>query len=72
MTQRILAVALEGDKDVVLVRQRARQISQLLGFPKQDQVRIATAVSEVARAACHGGCSARATEQASRMRPRAS
>ncbi|MBD8532510.1 MULTISPECIES: ATP-binding protein [unclassified Massilia] len=61
MSQRILTVALESDKDVVLVRQRARQVSRLLGFAKQDQVRIATAVSEVARAACHGGCSARAT-----------
>ncbi|WP_229445188.1 sensor histidine kinase [Massilia sp. Leaf139] len=60
MSQRILNVALEGDTDVVLVRQRARQVSKLLGFAKQDQVRIATAVSEVARAACHGGCNARA------------
>ncbi|MET0980773.1 MAG: sensor histidine kinase [Telluria sp.] len=61
MTQRILTVALEGDKDVVLVRQRARQVSALLGFAKQDQVRIATAVSEVARAAYQGGTGARAT-----------
>jgi signal transduction histidine kinase len=61
MSQRILAVALESDKDVVLVRQRARQVSKLLGFAKQDQVRIATAVSEVARAACHGDIKARAT-----------
>ncbi|MGX4642287.1 ATP-binding protein [Massilia sp. SYSU DXS3249] len=60
MTQRILTVALEGDKGVVLVRQRAREVSSLLGFAKQDQVRIATAVSEVARAACHGGAGARA------------
>jgi signal transduction histidine kinase len=60
MSQRILAVALESDKDVVLVRQRARQVSALLGFAKQDQVRIATAVSEVARAACHAGIGARA------------
>jgi len=60
VNQRILAVAIESDKDVVLVRQRARQVSMLLGFAKQDQVRIATAVSEVARAACHGGISARA------------
>jgi signal transduction histidine kinase len=58
MSQRILSVALEGDKDVVLVRQRARQISSLLGFAKQDQVRIATAVSEVARAACGAGARA--------------
>ncbi|MFC5513252.1 ATP-binding protein [Massilia jejuensis] len=60
MSQRILAVALESDKDVVLVRQRARHVTNLLGFAKQDQVRIATAVSEVARAACHAGISARA------------
>jgi signal transduction histidine kinase len=60
MTQRILTVALESDKDVVLVRQRARQVSKLLGFAKQDQVRIATAVSEVARAASQGGAGGRA------------
>ncbi|THC46105.1 sensor histidine kinase [Massilia sp. Mn16-1_5] len=59
MSQRILSVVIESDKDVVLVRQRARQISHLLGFAKQDQVRIATAVSEVARAACFGGIKAR-------------
>jgi signal transduction histidine kinase len=50
--QRILNVGLGNDQDVVLVRQRARQVSALLGFSQQDQVRIATAVSEVARAAC--------------------
>jgi len=50
--QRILNVGLANDQDVVLVRQRARQISALLGFSQQDQVRIATAVSEAARAAC--------------------
>ncbi|MDB5746808.1 MAG: histidine kinase [Massilia sp.] len=60
MSQRILAVAIESDKDVVLVRQRARHVSALLGFNKQDQVRIATAVSEVARAACHAGVGGRA------------
>jgi signal transduction histidine kinase len=51
-TQRILNISLSGDQDVVLVRQRARQMSALLGFSHQDQVRIATAVSEVARGAC--------------------
>jgi signal transduction histidine kinase len=50
--QRILNVALTGEQDVVLLRQRARQLSALLGFSQQDQVRIATAVSEVARGAC--------------------
>jgi signal transduction histidine kinase len=50
--QRILSVGLDSEQDVVLVRQRARQVSGLLGFSQQDQVRIATAVSEVARGAC--------------------
>ncbi|XYJ12065.1 ATP-binding protein [Telluria sp. B2] len=60
MNGRILNVALESDQDVVLVRQRARQVSSLLGFSKQDQVRIATAVSEVARVASQSGTGARA------------
>jgi signal transduction histidine kinase/CheY-like chemotaxis protein len=37
------------EHDVVLARQRARQIASLLGFVPQDQTRIATAVSEIAR-----------------------
>jgi signal transduction histidine kinase len=49
-SQRVLSISLESEQDVVLVRQRARQVSHLLGFSQQDQVRIATAVSEVARA----------------------
>jgi len=57
---RILNVALDSDQDVVVVRQRARQVSELLGFSQQDQVRIATAVSEIARAACHQGSDGRA------------
>jgi signal transduction histidine kinase len=58
--QRILAVGLDDEQDVVLVRQRARQVSHLLGFSQQDQVRIATAVSEVARGACQAGFGGRA------------
>ena len=57
---RILNVALDSDQDVVVVRQRARQVSQLLGLSQQDQVRVATAVSEIARAACHQGSGGRA------------
>jgi signal transduction histidine kinase len=59
--QRILAIGLANEQDVVLVRQRARQISGLLGFSQQDQVRIATAVSEVARGAAQAGPGGRAT-----------
>ena len=45
----VLSMEIRLEHDVVLVRQRARQIAGLLGFETQDQTRIATAVSEVAR-----------------------
>lgn len=37
---------------MVLARRRAREVAGLLGFEPQDQTRIATAVSEIARNAC--------------------
>ncbi len=46
---RIIKIGISSEQDVVVVRQRARQISALLGFGSQDQVRIATAVSELSR-----------------------
>lgn len=49
MTVTLLTIALRNDHDVVLTRQRARDISGHLGFDNQDQIRIATAVSEIAR-----------------------
>ncbi len=49
MSRSIVTVALKHEDDVVTARQRARQIAQLLGFEVQDQTRIATAVSEIAR-----------------------
>ncbi|MFO1498790.1 MAG: anti-sigma regulatory factor [Verrucomicrobiota bacterium] len=42
-------VRISYEHDVVLARQRARQVAGLLHFDVQDQVRIATAVSEIAR-----------------------
>jgi signal transduction histidine kinase/CheY-like chemotaxis protein len=52
----ILTVAIRSEADVVLARQRARLIAELLGFERQDQTRIATAVSEIARnAQSYGG-----------------
>jgi signal transduction histidine kinase/CheY-like chemotaxis protein len=42
-----LPIATEGD--VVAARQRALQLAELLGFERQDQTRIATSVSEIAR-----------------------
>ncbi len=46
---RVLTIALQHEHDVVLARQRARQVAALLAFDMQDQARIATAVSEIAR-----------------------
>jgi signal transduction histidine kinase/DNA-binding response OmpR family regulator len=45
----LLIVALHYEQDVVVARQRARQVAGLIGFDAQDQTRIATAVSEIAR-----------------------
>jgi signal transduction histidine kinase len=46
---RLLAVAVHTEQDVVLARQRARQIAALLGFELQAQTRIGTATSEIVR-----------------------
>jgi signal transduction histidine kinase/CheY-like chemotaxis protein len=42
-------IELRHERDVVLVRQLARDVAALLGFEAHDQTRIATAVSEAAR-----------------------
>ncbi len=49
MTLPLLRMEIRHEHDVVLVRQRARQIAAALKFESQDQARIATALSEVAR-----------------------
>lgn len=46
---RILRQSVGTELDVVAARQRAREIAVLCGFGMQDQVRIATTVSELAR-----------------------
>jgi signal transduction histidine kinase/CheY-like chemotaxis protein len=46
---RILSMTIQNEPDVVLTRQRAREIAGLLGFSIQEQTHIATAVSEIAR-----------------------
>ena len=46
---------LHHERDVGVARQRARDIARLIGFDRQDQARIAAAVSEIARnAVCYG------------------
>jgi signal transduction histidine kinase/CheY-like chemotaxis protein len=49
VSARLLAVELRREQDVVVARQRARQIARVMGLDAQDQVRTATAVSEIAR-----------------------
>jgi signal transduction histidine kinase/CheY-like chemotaxis protein len=49
MSKPVLSVEVRLEQDVVLARQRARQIAGLFGFETQDQTRFATAVSEMAR-----------------------
>ncbi|HTA45777.1 MAG TPA: ATP-binding protein [Bryobacteraceae bacterium] len=49
MSLAILTVTIRRERDTVDARQRARQIARLLGFDAQDQTRISTAVSEIAR-----------------------
>ncbi len=48
-TRAILTQELRFENDIVSVRRRARQIAGSLGFHEQDQTRITTAVSEIAR-----------------------
>jgi signal transduction histidine kinase/CheY-like chemotaxis protein len=56
MSWSILSVMVRREQDVVTARQRARHIADLLGFDRQTQTRIATAVSEIARNAfSYGG-----------------
>jgi signal transduction histidine kinase/DNA-binding response OmpR family regulator len=45
----IATVSLRNERDVVQARQRAREIAATLGFDNQEQIRLATATSEMAR-----------------------
>jgi signal transduction histidine kinase/DNA-binding response OmpR family regulator len=45
----LLSIPLRHDRHVVQARQRARDLAALLGFERQDQIRLATAASELAR-----------------------
>ena len=49
MAVAITTVAIRYEQDIVFARQRTRQIAKALGFDAQDQTRLATAVSELAR-----------------------
>jgi signal transduction histidine kinase/ActR/RegA family two-component response regulator len=58
MIRLIITLAVEIEADLVSARQRTRRVAELLGFDTQDQTRVATALSEIARNAFaygHGG-----------------
>jgi signal transduction histidine kinase/CheY-like chemotaxis protein len=55
MNSRLLLVAIGSETDIVLVRKRTRRLAELIGFESQDQTRITTAVSEIARNAFEYG-----------------
>ena len=45
----LLQIAIAAETDIVLVRSRTRRLAELIGFDAQDQTRITTAMSEIAR-----------------------
>jgi signal transduction histidine kinase/CheY-like chemotaxis protein len=49
MNARLLLISIGTETDIVLVRKRTRRLAELIGFDAQDQTRITTAVSEIAR-----------------------
>jgi signal transduction histidine kinase len=51
----ITRVTIRDEQDVVHARQRARLIAEILGFGRNDQTRLSTAVSEIARNAYQYG-----------------
>ncbi len=70
MTTPLHTLRLVTERDVVSARQRARTIANALGFDHHDQIRIATAVSEIARNAfryAQGGAVSFSVEPAERM-----
>ena len=66
----ILTLNIRYEHDTVSARQRARQIARLLGFDAQDQTRIATAVSEIARNAFRYAGGGKIEYAHARARPR--
>ncbi|MFC5863655.1 ATP-binding protein [Acidicapsa dinghuensis] len=49
MTHTLHSLNLGSEQDVVSARQRARSVAEVLGFDHHDQIRLATATSEIAR-----------------------
>src|SRR4051812_2942616 len=53
MITKLAATAIRAEEDVVEVRRQAREIAARLGLDPNDQIRVATAVSEIVRNAFH-------------------
>jgi signal transduction histidine kinase len=66
----LLTLEVRGEHDVVVARQRARQVAGLLGFGVQEQTWIATAVSEIARNTVQYGGGGRCTLRVDAGAPR--
>ena len=49
MSSVLSSIPLRNERDVVQARQRAREVAAALGFDNQEQIRLATATSEMAR-----------------------
>jgi len=49
MSTVLFSIPLRNERDVVQARQRARELAGMLGFDNQEQIRLATATSEMAR-----------------------
>ncbi|WP_235024431.1 ATP-binding response regulator [Caballeronia cordobensis] len=60
MTRALYAMRIEGERDIVAARVKARDASAALGFSPQDQTRISTSVLEAARTVLLAGHEARA------------
>lgn len=57
----IIHLDLTTERDVVQTRQRAREVAAELGLDNQDQIRLATATSEIARNAFRYACKGKVT-----------
>ncbi len=56
--RRLLRTTIRVEHDVFVVRQRGREAARLLGMDRQDQVRVATSLSEVGRLLLAGAAGA--------------
>ncbi|AHH97937.1 ATP-binding protein [Kutzneria albida] len=69
--QTLLALQLHEDSDVFLLRQRGREVARAAGLDAQDQIRVATALSDLGRILLGGSSEVTATFRLSADRPAA-